>query len=108
MAWLQNTPPQRDGDTAAGIDDSVKMSSEIKGARKWISDAEKCFSFWVKLASDCTICMHACPFNRDFSKRRHKLWLSLALSPLRQPVLRLDKTHSERKNTGEWWVQNAK
>jgi reductive dehalogenase len=40
--------------------------SAIQGVKKWTSDAEKCFSFWTKLSSDCAICMRVCPFNRDF------------------------------------------
>ena len=51
--------------------------SAIKGVRKWTSDAEKCFGFWAKLSSDCAICMRVCPFNRDFSKWPHRLWLRL-------------------------------
>ena len=58
--------------------------SAIRGVRKWTSDAEACFGFWAKLASDCAICLRVCPFNRDFSKWRHRLWLRLALSPLRR------------------------
>ena len=41
--------------------------SSIKGVRKWTSNAEKCFSFWATLSTDCAICMRVCPFNRDFS-----------------------------------------
>ena len=58
--------------------------SAIKGVRKWTSDAEKCFSFWAKLASDCAICMRVCPFNRDYNKTRNRLWLKLALGRLRK------------------------
>ncbi|GAB5438137.1 4Fe-4S double cluster binding domain-containing protein [Falsiruegeria mediterranea] len=78
--------------------------SAIKGVRKWTSDAEKCFSFWAKLASDCAICMRVCPFNRDYSKRRHRLWLKLALSPLRKLALRLAKDHGQRSKPGDWWA----
>ncbi|WP_164661024.1 4Fe-4S double cluster binding domain-containing protein [Tropicibacter sp. Alg240-R139] len=78
--------------------------SAIKGVRKWTSDAEKCFSFWAKLSSDCAICMRVCPFNRDYSKRRHKLWLKLALSPLRKLALRLAKDHGQRSKPGDWWA----
>ncbi|SLN48252.1 3-chloro-4-hydroxyphenylacetate reductive dehalogenase precursor [Falsiruegeria litorea R37] len=77
--------------------------SAIKGVRKWTSDAEKCFSFWAKLASDCAICMRVCPFNRDYSKRRHRLWLKLALSPLRKLALRLAKDHGQRSKPADWW-----
>ncbi|MBO9452182.1 reductive dehalogenase [Tropicibacter sp. R16_0] len=78
--------------------------SAIKGVRKWTSDAEKCFSFWAKLASDCAICMRVCPFNRDYSKQRHRLWLKLALSPLRKLALRLAKDHGGRSKPADWWA----
>lgn len=77
--------------------------SAIKGVRKWTSDAEKCFSFWAKLASDCAICMRVCPFNRDYSKRRHRVWLKLALSPLRKLALRLARDHGQRSKPADWW-----
>ncbi|NDW47297.1 reductive dehalogenase domain-containing protein [Ruegeria sp. PrR005] len=78
--------------------------SAIRGVRKWTSDAEKCFSFWAKLSSDCAICMRVCPFNRDYSKRRHRLWLKLALSPLRKLALRFARTHGARTKPADWWA----
>jgi epoxyqueuosine reductase QueG len=78
-------------------------ASAIKGVRKWTSDAEKCFGFWAKLSSDCAICMRVCPFNRDFSSWRHRLWLKLALSPLRKIALRLDSGRGKRVKPGDWW-----
>ncbi len=80
-----------------------KNRSAIKGVRKWTSDAEACFSFWAKLASDCAICMRVCPFNRDFSKPQHKLWLKLALSPVRRLALWLDRTRGKRTKPADWW-----
>ena len=77
--------------------------SAIKGVRKWTSDAAKCFGFWAKLSSDCAICMRVCPFNRDFSKRRHRAWLRLALSPLRRLALWLDRNRGGRKKPADWW-----
>lgn len=77
--------------------------SAIQGVRKWTSDAEKCFGFWAKLASDCAICMRVCPFNRDFTKRRHRLWLRLALSPMRKLALWLDRGRGKRVKPGDWW-----
>lgn len=77
--------------------------SAISGVRKWTSDAEKCFGFWAKLASDCAICMRVCPFNRDFGKLRHRLWLRLALSPLRRLALWLDRGRGQRVKPGRWW-----
>ncbi|MEX0303030.1 MAG: reductive dehalogenase, partial [Leisingera sp.] len=81
--------------------------SAIKGVKKWTSDAEKCFSFWAKMASDCAICMRVCPFNRDYSKRRNQLWLKLALGPLRKLALRLAGKHGQRTKPSEWWDKAA-
>jgi epoxyqueuosine reductase len=77
--------------------------SAIKGVRKWTSDAEKCFGFWTKLASDCAICLRVCPFNRDFDTWYHRLWLKLALSPLRRVALWLARGHGKRVKPGDWW-----
>jgi len=65
--------------------------SSIKGVRKWTSDAEKCFSFWATLSTDCAICMRVCPFNRDFSTWSQRIWLKLALSPARRVALWMDR-----------------
>lgn len=81
----------------------VPNRSAIRGVVKWTSDAEKCFGFWAKLASDCAICLRVCPFNRDFSKLRHRLWLRLALSPLRKLALRWARGHGKRVKPGTWW-----
>ncbi|WP_127106161.1 4Fe-4S double cluster binding domain-containing protein [Pararhodobacter zhoushanensis] len=80
--------------------------SAIKGVVKWTSDAEKCFGYWAKLASDCAICLRVCPFNRDYSKRRNRLWLKLALSPLRRLALWLDDRsgRAARLKPRDWWA----
>lgn len=79
--------------------------SAIKGVRKWTSDAAACFGFWAKLSSDCAICMRVCPFNRDFSTLRDRLWLKLALSPWRKLALWLDDKsgNGDRQKPEDWW-----
>ena len=77
--------------------------SAIRGVRKWTSDAEKCFGFWASMSSDCAICLRVCPFNRDFRRRRHRLWLKLALSPLRRFALWLDRNRGKRRKPSDWW-----
>ena len=77
--------------------------SALKGVRKWTSDAEKCFGFWAKTSTDCAICMRVCPFNRDFRKWHHRLWLKLALSPWRKLALFLDRNRGGRKKPSKWW-----
>ncbi|MDU8929983.1 reductive dehalogenase [Alisedimentitalea sp. MJ-SS2] len=81
--------------------------SAIKGVKKWTSDAEKCFKFWAAQASDCAICLRVCPFNRDFSKWRHRAWLKLALSPLRRVALWLDRNRGGRVKPSTWWRGGA-
>ncbi|MFK5977286.1 MAG: reductive dehalogenase [Rhizobiaceae bacterium] len=81
-----------------------KNNSAIQGVKKWTSNAEKCFSFWTKLSSDCAICMRVCPFNRDFSKISNRLWLKIALSPLRKFALWLDRNRGKRVKPGTWWA----
>ncbi|MBL4769255.1 MAG: 4Fe-4S dicluster domain-containing protein, partial [Rhodobacteraceae bacterium] len=78
-------------------------NSAIKGVRKWTSNAEKCFGFWAKTRTDCAICMRVCPFNRDFSKYRHRLWLKLALSRWRKVALWLDRNRGKRSKPADWW-----
>jgi ferredoxin len=77
--------------------------SAITGVKKWTSDAEKCFGFWASMSSDCAICMRVCPFNRDFRTWRHRLWLRLALSPLRHLALWLDRKRGKRQKPSDWW-----
>jgi len=82
--------------------------SSIKGVVKWTSDAEKCFGYWTKLASDCAICMRVCPFNRDYSKAVNRWWLRLALSPLRKLALWLDdkSKRAKRLKPRDWWAKS--
>lgn len=79
--------------------------SSIRGVRKWTSNAEACFGYWAKLASDCAICMRVCPFNRDYASSTNRLWLRLALSPLRQLALRIDdwQKRANRLKPRQWW-----
>ena len=84
-----------------------KNVSAIQGVRKWTSDAEKCFSFWAKTATDCAICMRVCPFNRDFSKPGHRLWLRLALSRFRRFALWLDRKRGQRVKPQNWWQNQS-
>lgn len=87
--------------------DARPNRSAIAGVVKWTSDAEKCFGFWAKLASDCAICMRVCPFNRDYARWHNRLWQRLALSPLRRLALWLDKRsgRAKRARPRDWWAQ---
>lgn len=79
--------------------------SAIKGVRKWTSDAEKCFGFWAKLASDCAICLRVCPFNRDYDRWMARVWRRLALSRFRRLALWLARDHGARVKPQSWWAR---
>ena len=87
--------------------DEASDRSAIKGVRKWTSDAVACFRYWAKLSSDCAICMRVGPFNRDFSRPLNRLWLKLALSPLRRLALWLDDRsgRAKRLKPADWWAR---
>ena len=61
--------------------------STIKGVKKWSADAEKCFGYWAKIKTDCAICMRVCPFNREFSGFKAKLFWQLATGRFRKIAL---------------------
>ncbi len=87
--------------------DHRHSKSNIAGVVKWTPNAEKCFDFWANQNTDCIICVRACPYNRDFRKRRHRAWRRLAATPLRRLGLWLDDVFSdrERKRVRWWWQQ---
>lgn len=84
-------------------------ASSIRGVKKWTSNAEACFGYWVKLASDCAICLRVCPFNRDYARLHNRLWLKIALSPLRRLALAFDdwSKRAERLRPRDWWRRTA-
>ena len=84
----------------------VKLNlSSISGVKKWSVDGEKCFSYWGKIVSDCMICMRVCPYNKDFTKFRHRIGLRLASTKLRNIMLMLNDffDYGERLKPKAWW-----
>ncbi len=35
----------------------------VNGSRRWMLDAESCFTYWGKVGSDCNVCMRVCPWS---------------------------------------------
>lgn len=86
----------------------VHSESNIKGVVKWTPNAEKCFGFWANQNTDCIICVRSCPYNRDFSRWHHRLWLKLAGSRLRKLALWLDDHCMDRgRKKVKWWWQRG-
>jgi ferredoxin len=85
--------------------DEVHNRSNVRGVRKWTTDAEKCFGFWVSQVTDCSICIRVCPYNRDYPGWVNRLRYRLMGSFLRRPMLWLDALlgGGERKAPSWWW-----
>lgn len=84
--------------------------SSISGVKKWTANCEKCFGYWVKLKSDCAICMRVCPFNRDYSKRSARLFRRIATGRWRRLALWWDtrRGHGSRLRPRDWWARLSK
>ena len=80
--------------------------SNIPGIKKWTTDGEKCFKFWVLRGSDCANCIRTCPYNKDFSKFWARvLRFALGTRLLRKLALRVDdrlRMHDQIKPSS-WW-----
>ena len=79
--------------------------SNLTGVEKWTIDGEKCFGYWSKINSDCSVCVRVCPYTRDYTQRRNRLWQRLAGSRFRRLALRLHarEGRGRRKQTDAWW-----
>ena len=96
-------PPKAIPDGKPSIE--IHNRSNITGVEKWSVDGEKCFSYWVAITSDCAICMRVCPYNKDFSKRRHRVGRWLAGTPLRRVMgwLHDRRGYGKRLRPRDWW-----
>ncbi len=83
----------------------VHNRSNIRGIRKWTTDAERCFRFWANQNTDCAICVRVCPYNRDFGRRGSRAWRWLAGTRLRRLALWLDRKsgRGRRLAPSRWW-----
>ena len=88
--------------------EEVCNQSNIKGILKWTTDAEKCFGFWAKQNSDCSICIRVCPYNKKYPNRIYRIGRWLAGTRLRKLMLKLDiwLGYGARQLTKNWWNSN--
>lgn len=79
--------------------------SNLAGVTKWTVDGEKCFGYWSKINSDCSVCVRVCPYTRDFTSGRNRAWLRLSRSRLRKLALWIDRRQQRgrRRQTDDWW-----
>ncbi len=87
----------------------IHNRSNIVGIEKWSVDGEACFDYWAKINSDCSVCIRVCPYTRDFSQRRNKVWARLADSRLRRLALWLDRRSGRggRVSPIDWWPSSS-
>lgn len=83
--------------------------SNIAGVTKWSVNGEKCFGYWSKINSDCSVCIRVCPYTRDYSRRSNRLWARLAGSRLRRLALWLHDRQAggERNSANDWWPSGS-
>ncbi len=39
----------------------------VRGVVKWVSSQEKCYTYWRKAGSDCSVCLKVCPYSHPSS-----------------------------------------
>ena len=91
-----------------GQEIEVHNKSNVQGVRKWTTNAEKCFSYWTKINTDCSVCIRVCPYNRG-SSTLDLIWRRLAgFQPLRGLMLKLDimSGRGKRSKPVRWWDRN--
>ena len=79
--------------------------SNIAGISKWSVDGEKCFGYWSKINSDCSVCIRVCPYTRDYSLARNRWWARLAGTRFRGLALRIHDRFGggKRLSASDWW-----
>jgi len=82
--------------------------SNLRGVRKWTTNAEKCFSYWTQSNAACSVCIRVCPYNRG-SGAADRAWRYLAGTPLRRLMLALDDAsgRAKRLRPAAWWGAGA-
>lgn len=103
-----NCPPQAidHGDPS----DFVYNRSNIKGVKKWTTDGEKCFTFWVSKGTDCANCIRTCPYNKPTNSALGKTIRWMLGTPFRKWALKLDdrlRWHDQKSGEG-WWRGDKK
>lgn len=79
--------------------------SNTRGIRKWTTDGEKCFKFWVMKGSDCANCIRSCPYNKDYGRIWSRVMRWMLSTRLRRLALWLDdkaRLHDQIRPSS-WW-----
>lgn len=103
-----NCPPQAIDHGAPS--DFTYNNSNIKGVKKWTTDGEKCFTFWVSKGTDCANCIRTCPYNKPVKDLTGKVIRWMLGTPLRALALKWDdrlRWHDQKSGDG-WWAKAGK
>ncbi len=82
--------------------------SNIKGIKKWTTDGEKCFKFWVSRGTDCANCVRTCPYNKDYGRTLSRIMRFMLGTNLRRFALKIDdwmRLHDQIKPSS-WWKES--
>ncbi|MEP5729451.1 MAG: reductive dehalogenase domain-containing protein [Sulfitobacter sp.] len=82
--------------------------SNTKGIKKWTTDGEKCFKFWVLKGSDCANCIRSCPYNKEYGRFWSKVVRWMLSTRLRKLALMIDdrtRLHDQIKPSS-WWARD--
>ncbi len=83
--------------------------SNLIGVKKWSVDGVKCFSYWTKVNTDCSVCIRVCPYNRDYSKRANRWWSRLAGRAPKLALRLADRAeHGKRLLPKHWWPTTSR
>lgn len=91
-----------------GKEEEVHNMSNVVGIPKWTTDAERCFSYWTKINTDCSVCIRVCPYNRGQGVL-DLAWRYLAGKPIFRGLMReLDVLSGRGRRTkpATWWARN--
>lgn len=59
----------------------------VRGVEKWLVDADKCYSYWRKLGTDCAICMNVCPYSKGRGLIHDAVRWSCSRPAIAQPLI---------------------
>jgi ferredoxin len=78
--------------------------SNLLGVEKWSVDGEKCFTYWTRVNTDCSVCIRVCPYNRDYSRWTNRWWSKLAARAPKLALRLADRDgHGGRLLPKHWW-----
>jgi len=83
-----------------------KTKSNNPGIKKWYTNVETCYGFWVENGSECSNCIRSCPYNkRDGRLHRTVLWFIQHMPWLNRFIVKFDNIagYGKQKTSDNFW-----